>query len=147
MTTNTWPPRRILVGVDGSESSIDALRWAGSLSRDSSVELDVVTCWHLPTYAGMGELPAEWNPADDASQTLAIAVKAAFGDDPPAGLKATVLQGHPAQVLVEASADADILVVGTRGHGGFVGLLLGSVSAYCVEHAACPVMVTRPRAG
>jgi nucleotide-binding universal stress UspA family protein len=147
VTGTTWPPQRVVVGVDGSESSIDALRWAGNLCRGTSAELDVVTCWHLPTYTGIGELPAEWDPADDAAQTLAIAVKAAFGDEPPTGLKAMVRQGHPAQVLVEESDDADVLVVGTRGHGGFVGLLLGSVSAYCAEHAACPVMVTRPRAG
>jgi nucleotide-binding universal stress UspA family protein len=144
VTAAVWPPHRIVVGVDGSESSIEALRWAGHLCHDATVELDVVTCWEYPTYSGMGgPLPPEWDPGADAAAAQTIAIKAAFGDEPPAGLKPLVQQGHPAQVLVQQSIDADMLVVGTRGHGGFAGLLLGSVSAHCAEHAECPVTVTR----
>lgn len=81
------------------------------------------------------------DPADDAARTLADSLAAAFGDTPPDGLEGCVREGHAAQVLIEFSADTDMLVVGSRGHGGFAGLLLGSVSAYCTEHGKCPVVV------
>jgi nucleotide-binding universal stress UspA family protein len=66
-----------------------------------------------------------------------------LGIEPPVTVRATVAEGHPADVLVRAARGADLLVVGSRGHGGFAGSLLGSVSQYCVHHAACPVLVVR----
>ena len=79
-----------------------------------------------------------------AEQALAQTVDEVFGPDHPGWLRTRVVEGHAAQVLVEASAGADLLVVGSRGYGGFYGVLLGSVSTYCVHHAHCPVTVIRP---
>ncbi|MCU1574008.1 MAG: Universal stress protein family [Micrococcaceae bacterium] len=99
-----------------------------------------VTAWHFEVafgpYAVVG-----WDPEPIARQVLAGALLEAFGDEPPEGLAAHIMQGQPAQVLIESGASAQLLVVGSRGHGGFAGLLLGSVSSACAEHAACPVLV------
>lgn len=135
---------RIVVGTDGSASSIDALRWAAQIAADTGAELDAVTCWQYPQSYGMSGGSSDWNPASDAAQILADSLTDAFGDKRPEGLHADVREGHAAQVLVEASVGADMLVVGSRGHGGFVDLLLGSVSAYCAEHGRCPVVVVPP---
>jgi nucleotide-binding universal stress UspA family protein len=135
--------RNIVVGVDGSAASIDALRLAARAAVSAGAQLDVVTSWEWPTSYGTSGVIADWDPAADAAQILAQAIEAAFGEREPEGLRSLVCEGHPARVLIEASQDAELLVVGSRGHGGFVGLLLGSVSAYCAEHAACPVLVTR----
>lgn len=138
-----WAPERVVVGVDGSDASIAALRWVGELCRGRDSAIDATICWEYPTTNGMGGMSLDWDPAADADQVMTSAVKSAFGADIPPGLTTSVRHGHPAHVLVEESRGADLLVVGTRGHGGFVGLLLGSVSTYCIEHAACPVTVTR----
>ncbi len=145
MSSAATPMRRnIVVGVDGSGSSLDALRWAARLAIPLNAEIDAVTSWIYPASYGMGSgPPADWDPAEDAAQILADAFTAVFGDDRPPGIRAVVCQGHPAQALIDASDGAEMLVVGSRGHGGFAGLLLGSVSAYCSSHAPCPVLVTR----
>lgn len=135
---------RIVVGTDGSASSTDALRWAAQIAADTGAQIDAITCWQYPQSYGMSGGSLDWNPTSDAAQILAGSLTDAFGDKQPDGLHADVREGHPAQVLIDASAGADMLVVGNRGHGGFVGLLLGSVSAYCVEHAHCPVVVVPP---
>ena len=88
-------------------------------------------------------MPAGWDPSGDAERVCRSAVETAFGDDLPGGLTVMPREGRPAAVLIEASSDARMLVVGSRGHGGFTGLLLGSVSAACAEHALCPVFIVR----
>lgn len=98
-----------------------------------------VAVWHMPmTYGGF---PTGWYPELDAKATLDAAAKAAFGDHVPPGYSQLVLEGLPAHVLLQESRDADFLVVGSRGHGGFAGLLLGSVSQACAEYAKCPVLI------
>jgi nucleotide-binding universal stress UspA family protein len=74
-------------------------------------------------------------------QALDETVQAAFGDQPLPGLRREVREGGAARVLIEASRGATMLVVGSRGHGGFTGLLLGSVSSNVAEHAPCPVLI------
>jgi nucleotide-binding universal stress UspA family protein len=135
--------RRVVVGVDGSASSINALRTAAAVATATGAELDAVTAWEYPASYGWAGGAIEWRPDQDATQLLTTAVDEAFGDSKPTGLRCIVREGHPAKILIEASSGAELLVVGSRGHGGFVGLLLGSVSAYCAEHAACPVLVAR----
>lgn len=135
----------MVVGVDGSDSSIDALGWARRLAVVLDAEIDAVTAWHYPVNDGMAIATLDWNPSIDAAGVLADAIRSAFGEDQPAGLRAVVTEGHPARVLLDASVDADMLVVGSRGHGGFVGMLLGSVSSYCAEHATCPVLVAHSK--
>jgi nucleotide-binding universal stress UspA family protein len=144
MTTPNASPR-IFVGVDGSPSSIEALRWAKRIGDGIGAEITAVTTWEYPSSYGLGAVPTDWRPDDDAAAQLAEALRLAFGSPQPAGVTSQIIEGHAAAVLVEISAGAEMLVVGSRGHGGFVGLLLGSVSAYCAEHASCPVVVLHDR--
>jgi nucleotide-binding universal stress UspA family protein len=133
--------RRIIVGVDGSPSSIEALRRAARVATGLGAEMDAVISWDFPSSYGMGAVPVDWSPEADATAVLDGALKTVFGEHRPAGLRAVVREGYAPKVLLDASAGAEMLVVGSRGHGGFVGLLLGSVSAHCAEHANCPVLV------
>jgi nucleotide-binding universal stress UspA family protein len=132
---------RIVVGVDGSPSSEQALRWGANLAAMMGVRLEAVTAWDFPASYGFGSVPQDWDPAGDMRKVLDDTVSAVFGDQPPAGLQRQVREGGAAKVLLEASQGAIMLVVGSRGHGGFAGLLLGSVSANVAEHAPCPVLV------
>ena len=145
-TSSVGSDSRVVVGVDGSEASVHALRWAQFIARMSDSSLEVVAAWQpFGAYswmgAGMAAMPTDWNPSRDAETALAATVDEVFGADRPAGLRLTVREGNAAQVLLDASKGARMLVVGSRGHGGFAGLLLGSVSSACAEHATCPVLV------
>jgi nucleotide-binding universal stress UspA family protein len=136
---------RIVVGVDGSHHSKLALRWAATLSSWTGAPIDVVTAWHVPvTFAwmpGSSYVPPELHPASDAERMLKEILADVFPAGPPAQVNTMVQEGNAAQVLLEHSGDSSLLVVGSRGHGGFAGLLLGSVSSHCAEHAKCPVLV------
>lgn len=141
-TDSSTAPGRVVVGVDGSAHSLLALRWGAALAAATGGQLDVVMAWHQPVYCGWDYVAiGDWNPARDAAQRLDESVRAVFGEDRPAGLRLLVREGNAAQVLRAASRDAAMLVVGSRGRGGVSGLLLGSVSANCAEHATCPVLV------
>jgi nucleotide-binding universal stress UspA family protein len=133
---------KIVVGVDGSPQSERALRWADQQARLTGSELHAVIAWHLPTSYGYAAVYDDADWAGDARETLDRTIKEALGEDD--GVYRHVREGHPAAVLVEAAKAADLLVVGSRGHGGFAGLLLGSVSQHVVAHAACPVVVVPP---
>jgi nucleotide-binding universal stress UspA family protein len=132
---------RIVVGVDGSGHSLQALRWGARLAAVFGARVDAVTAWEFPAAYGWSAVPSDWDPAGDMRRVLDDSVRAVFGDYPPAGLQRQVLEGGAAKVLLDASQGATMLVVGSRGHGGFAGLLLGSVSANVAEHASCPVLV------
>lgn len=131
---------RIVVGVDGSPSSIDALRYAARIADLFDQPIEIVTTWDAPLY-GEATTAAGWEPEQWAEKVLDRAVDKAFGDTVPPNIVKTIRVGPPARTLVELSAHAAMLVVGSRGRGGFAGLLLGSVSAACAEHAYCPVLV------
>jgi nucleotide-binding universal stress UspA family protein len=137
----------IVVGIDGSAASIEALRWAGRAAHADGAKIEAVTSWEYPISYGMSGAFGDWDPAADAQQVVDDAIAAAFPGQQPDGIHTTIREGHPAEVLITASRDAEMLVVGSRGRGGFIGLLLGSVSAYCAEHAPCPVVVIRPNPG
>jgi nucleotide-binding universal stress UspA family protein len=134
---------RIVVGVDGSPSSLAALEWAVRQAALSGAVVEAVTAWHFPVTA-VGGYPAvaELNWRENAQVIQDLAVKEALGDD-ASDLVRRVAQGHPVTVLLDAAADADLLVVGSRGHGGFTGMLLGSVSEHVVAHALCAVVVIK----
>ena len=132
---------RIVVGVDGSQPAQQALRWAAHLAVTFGARLDAVTAWDFPASYGWAPVPSDWDPAGDMRKSLDETVRAVFGDQPQAGLRREVREGGAAKVLIEASQGATMLVVGSRGHGGFAGLLLGSVSANVAEHASCPVLI------
>ena len=136
---------RIVVGVDGSDESKAALRWAADMAKALDCALDVLCVWEFPvvttwegTYAVT--LP-DYDPEAVALETAEQAVTEVFGDQRPAELSVATKLGSPSGALIEASADATMLVVGSRGLGGFKGMLLGSVSRVCAEHAQCPVLV------
>jgi nucleotide-binding universal stress UspA family protein len=137
------PQRVIVVGVDGSEQSTVALRWAGRVAAATGSSIDVVGVWHVPMVYGWAGEPDEWIPGADAEKCLTEAVDAVFGTERPAGLRLIVREGSAAERLLEQSEGALMLVLGSRGLGGFAGMLLGSVSASCVHHATCPVLVIR----
>ncbi len=133
----------IVAGVDGSAESKEALRWAARQAALIGAELHAVIAWHLPEiYAYAGR-----DYAADAAEVLEKAVSDALGPDPGIPVVTQVVEGHPAHVLTAMCPDADLLVVGSHGHGGFDGMLLGSVSQHCVQHACCPVVVVRQQAG
>ena len=132
---------RIVVGVDGSHPSQQALRWGAHLAATFGAGLDAVTSWDYPAGYGWGSIPSDWDPAQDMQKVLDQTLQDVFGDHPPAGLRRLVREGGAAQVLLDASQGAIMLIVGSRGHGGFAGLLLGSVSANVAEHGTCPVLV------
>jgi nucleotide-binding universal stress UspA family protein len=132
---------RIVVGIDGSPPSLDALRWAGHFAAVFGAQLDVITSWEYPPSYGWNSIAPEWDPARDMAKVLDDSVLAVFGDRPPAHMALRVYEGGAAKVLLDACEGAVMLVVGSRGHGGFAGLLLGSVSANVAEHASCPVFI------
>ena len=132
---------RVIVGVDGSESSKEALRWAADYAGAIGAPLEALTVWDMPITFGWVASLEEDDPEKGALHALETLVREVLGDD--ADITTKVERGHAAFVLVTASQRAGLLVVGSRGRGGFAGLLVGSVSQYCVQHASCPVVVFR----
>jgi nucleotide-binding universal stress UspA family protein len=138
----------VIVGVDGSPQSTSALAWAARYAAAMGASLRAVVAWHYPSAAGLP--PVGHTPEPVTSQVeqsryeiLDRAIESACRDLPPMQIERKVVYGHPAQVLIDESRNADLLVVGSRGHGGFTGMMLGSVSTHCVTHASCPVTVVR----
>jgi nucleotide-binding universal stress UspA family protein len=139
-------PPAMIVGVDGSESSVAALRYAADLAPKLGLRLRALAVWNYPSFLYGGYYPQlDWTPEDDARRIVAKAAEEVFGETPPEWFATRTLQGRPTEVLLAESEHAEMLVLGSRGHGGFAGLLLGSVSAACAEHASCPVLVVHGR--
>lgn len=135
----------IVAGVDGSPPSTEALRWAVRQAELTGGVVDAVIAWQYPFAAGgLGwaptVVPDDTDYSDLAARSLTGCV-AAVSPPPEVKVHELVLRGNPARVLLDAAKDADLLVVGSRGHGGFAEALIGSVSAQCVHHARCPVVV------
>jgi nucleotide-binding universal stress UspA family protein len=136
---------RIVVGVDGSPCSLEALAWAARQAERTGDRLEVVETWRWPTTYGWAvPVPDDYDPETEVRRQLESVVEGVRAEHPGVQVDVKVVEGHPAPVLVEESKGADLLVVGSRGHGEFVGMLLGSVSEYCAAHAGCPVVVHRP---
>lgn len=132
---------RIVVGVDGSPGSAQALQWALRLARAEHAVVDVVAAWEYPATLSWTAAWEGYSPKDDLEKAVCSVVDDVYGPERPPWLHITIRHGHPVRVLLDASADALMLVVGSRGHGGFAGLLLGSVSARVAELAGCAVLV------
>lgn len=139
---------RIVVGVDGSPSSKAGLQWALRQSRLTGATVDAVIAWQtpvVPTAYAVGPVLVE--EEGDFEEAAAKTLEATISDvaeptDSPR-VRAQVVRGNPARVLLDAAAGADLLVVGSRGHGALASTLLGSVSQHCAHHAHCPVLVMR----
>ena len=137
------PPHSIVVGVDGSPSSEEALRWALRQSSLTGQEVHAVNSWGYVVDYGVAMGDFDWQ--QDAEGVLQKSVQQVAGDD--AGrVHQHVVAGHPVRALLDTARDADLLVVGCRGHGGFRGMLLGSVSQHVAAHATCPVLVVHEHA-
>jgi nucleotide-binding universal stress UspA family protein len=144
----------IVVGLDGSEGSLEAMRFALEEARVRGARVRAVHAWQAPLFQAapdpfLLEVPsmsADPNMLElvetGAGRLLDDAIdKATGGKDPGVEIERLVVDGAAAASLIETAEGADLLVVGTRGHGGFRGLLLGSVSQQCVHHAPCPIVI------
>ncbi len=138
---------RIVVGVDGSAPALAALRWADDEARRRQATLAVVVAWQPqvllnPYPYGPVPMPDD-REIEAAARTVAerAVEEAGVVGDPEHDVVIEVVEGPPVPSLLAAAAGADLLVVGSRGHGAFTGMLLGSVSQHCAGHAPCPVVV------
>jgi nucleotide-binding universal stress UspA family protein len=136
---------KIVVGVDGSDSSRAALRWALEQAKVVGAELEAVLAFSFElAWIDVGsDYQATWieEATQRAREQLHGVLDEVVPEPRPVAVHPLVVEGSPATVLVDVARSADLLVVGARGRGGFAGLLLGSVSQRCVERASCPVVV------
>lgn len=159
--TSTSPSPYVVVGIDGSAGSLAALHWAQRHAELVGADVHAVIAWESPPmYGGHAQAVHSNRPQDaatagglrgrvltdgtdwhlNAQQIIDNALDSIAGTA-TVKVSATVTEGHPVSVLLEAARGAELLVVGNRGHGGFVGMLLGSVSERVIAHAPCPVLV------
>jgi nucleotide-binding universal stress UspA family protein len=146
MTTEPEAGRRIVVGVDGSAPSKAALAWAARQARLTGATVEAVIAWQYPATYGytMPTAPEiNYNYEEIAAKVIADTIAEFRGQDNQVEIISRVVEGNAAQALLDASAGAELLVVGSRGHGGFFEALLGSVGQHCVHHATCPVVIIR----
>jgi nucleotide-binding universal stress UspA family protein len=147
MEETTPTDHRIVVGIDGSEHSRVALLWAMEQAASRNLPLDVLHVWHLSVSAlPMGLAAESVDPEDFNREAKALVEREIEWAEQntaarPPIVRAIALEGHPARVLTDEAATADLLVVGARGLGHFAGMLLGSVSDYCTRHSSIPVVV------
>ena len=140
----------MVVGVDGSAMATLAVRWAAREAKLRAAKLELIFVWEVPIGAlgygyGFAGIPDDLLKGleKNAEEVLATAAEAAREEAPDVELETRAVEGQAADVLMAASGDADLLVVGSRGMGGFRELLLGSVSQQCAHHAICPVVIVR----
>ena len=141
---------RLVVGVDGSETATAAVRWGAREAKLRDAKLELVSIWEIPISdvgfgSGLGGISEETlkRLEQNAEEILRRAAEVAREGLPEVKIETRTVEGQPADVLVGAARDADLLVVGSRGVGGFRELLLGSVSQQCAQHATCPVVIVR----
>jgi nucleotide-binding universal stress UspA family protein len=135
----------VVVGVDGSDESREALQWAASLSALAGTPLRALTAWTYPRLAIIPGGPEPGSRQDMEAEALAdllVCVESTLGAV-PAGARLEVVGGPAANAILETVGAGSVLVLGTRGRGGFTGMLLGSVSRASIEYAPCPVVVAR----
>ena len=139
------PAQRVVVGVDASEESKKALRWAADYARFIGARLEAVHAWHpAEEHAWLQTMPPPASPTEIAREELARVVDEVIGGPgATVDVQTMVIEGHAAKVLVQTAEAATLLVVGNRGFGGFDGLLLGSISQQCAAHAPCSVVIVR----
>ncbi len=141
--------RRVVAGVDGSPESEQALQWAAAEAARRSAALDVVHAWMTPYPLNppdyfVDPAPFEARGAELLHWAMASLAGVAGSGHAPAEIRPVLVRDFAVKALVDAAEGAELLVVGSRGRGGFSGLLLGSVSQNCVQHAPCPVAVIPP---
>ena len=143
MGTNEPDGPKIVAGIDGSPSSLAALEWAARQADLTGSDLVVVGAWHLPSIYALAGISDDYDPASDMRRLLDHWLPEIQHGHHTLRVTGQVIEGYPGPVLVDASLDADLLVVGSRGHREFAEILLGSVGMHCATHAHCPVLVYR----
>lgn len=140
------PMSKVVVGVDGSEASRAAVRWAGAEAKLRGVELWAVEAWEFSPLIFAADVPVA---LDELRVSVADHLHQVVDDEVPDGVSVNelVVEKAPVPALLSQCEPDDVLVVGSRGRGGFTGLLLGSVSQQLAQHATCPVVIVRPPAG
>ena len=137
----------IVVGVDGSETARLATRWAAREAKQRGATLRLVTAWSLPSGTYYGPAPVSDEMVKDlvkaAEDTVALAAQEVRDEAGLIDVETSIEEGQATAVLMDAAKTADLMVVGSRGMGGFRELLLGSVSQQLAHHAACPVVIVR----
>ncbi len=136
-------PRTVVVGIDGSECSTAALEWAVSYAQATGTTVRAVAVWSDPGAAGFDVGGGGWDREGACRKAAQHQVKPVATNHPDVEIDLDVIHGSAAQVLVDASENAALLVVGTRGHRGVASMILGSTSKHCVHAAHCPVVVYR----
>jgi nucleotide-binding universal stress UspA family protein len=134
---------RIIVGVDGSEDSKQALRWAVAQAERTGQEVEAIAAWEVPVTILLLPTAVEDDYADRAATVLSETLHETIGDEPPVRVRARAAEGRAARVLTAAATADDTLVIGSHGRGKLPGMHLGSTASYCVHHAPCPVVVLR----
>ncbi len=153
MTTGGQGRRHtVVVGVDGSDTSVAAARWAFEQARLTGSDLEVISAWQVSSSWGLAwgiamPIDADFDPAAITKTMVDQIIDTLKTEFPTVSVSSRIEEGHPSEVLVAASRRAELLVVGSRGHGGFSGMLIGSVSQHCATHAASPVVIVRESAG
>jgi nucleotide-binding universal stress UspA family protein len=136
---------KIAVGVDGSECAKQALTWAIDEAKLRGAEVIAVHAYQVPvvvpTLGGFSYSLPDIDFAGEARQLLDNVIKEVTDGSEPVTIERRIVERSPAQALIRTSGSADLLVVGSRGLGGFTGLLLGSVGHQCAQHAHCPVVI------
>lgn len=135
--------RRFVVGVDGSDGSAKALDWATAEAIRTPASLDLVTAWMFPMALGYAFAETPDEVRRQAQQIADVSVSHVAAVAPDVVVSSTLRQAEAGPALVELSTGADLLVVGSRGHGVLRELLLGSVSTYCARHARSSVVIVR----
>lgn len=132
---------KVVAGVDGSPHSAAALRWAISEASEHDGEVLAVLAWQMPFVSIPGGFDRD--ELEQSYKSYLLRTIREIAPSPPVPLTSVVAEGDPIESLIEAAKDAHLLVVGTKGHSGFAGLMLGSVSAACAANAPCPVVLVR----
>jgi len=138
----TPEPETVVVGVDGSAASDRALAWALDYARQVGALVRMVTVWHFPTL--YQDIPPNWDPESSATSIQKKALESVGGLAEGIPIESKVRSGWPADVLIDESESADLLVLGARGHSPIARALLGSTCLHCASHSLCSVMIVRP---
>jgi nucleotide-binding universal stress UspA family protein len=136
-------PQTVVAGVDGSDESVRALRWGANQVREVGGIIHAIMVWHQPVQFGYRLPTPDAELEQRARKALDDAVKSVKADFPDVDLRSRLIRGQVIDEVVGLSKQADLLVVGNKGHGAFTGMLVGSVALKLVHHAACPVVVVR----
>ncbi|KEI44545.1 universal stress protein [Saccharopolyspora rectivirgula] len=136
-------PKTVVVGIDGSDESARALRWAADYVREVGGLVHAITVWHQPVQFGYRLHVSDGDLEQQARSSLTKVVEPVKAEYPDVDIRPRLIRGHVVDELVGLSMQADLMVAGNKGHGAFTGMMVGSVALKLVHHARCPVTIVR----